>query len=87
VELFLQFWSEAKHPYIPANNKARVRATPTVPHPKLFVFLAKIEKTFSNSFPSQVVIYPKLGKTDSTHAYMRAMIRDTSSCIRRGGRV
>jgi hypothetical protein len=30
----------------------------------LFSF-AKTEKAFSNSSPSQVAIYPKLGKTDS----------------------
>jgi hypothetical protein len=42
-------------------------ATPTVPHPKLSLLFsfAKTEKTFSNSSSSQVVIYPKLGKTDS----------------------
>jgi hypothetical protein len=60
-----------------------VNPTPTVPHPKLSLsllfFLAKIEKIFSDSSPSQVAIYPKLGKTDSTRAYMRVAIRDASS--------
>jgi hypothetical protein len=53
-----------------------VRATPTVGHPKLplLFFFGKNRKTFSNSSPSQVVIYPKLGKTDSACAYMRAAI-------------
>jgi hypothetical protein len=66
-----------------------MRATPTVSHPKLLLlfFLAKTEKTFSNGSPSQIVIYPKLGKTDSTRAYMRAAIHGASSRIRRGGRI
>jgi hypothetical protein len=52
-------WLQLISPSIPA--------TPTVPHPKLplLSFLAKTEKTFSNSSPSQVAIYPKLGKTNS----------------------
>jgi hypothetical protein len=47
-------------------------ATTTGPHPKLslYFFLAKTEKIFSNSSPSQVVIYPKLGKTNSARAYI-----------------
>jgi hypothetical protein len=53
----------------------------------LLFFLAKAEKIFSNRFPSQVVIYPKLGKTDSARAYMRATILGASTRIRRGGRV
>jgi hypothetical protein len=40
--------------------------------------LQKIEKTFSYSSPSQVAIYPKLGKTDSARTYMSAAIRDPS---------
>jgi hypothetical protein len=31
--------------------------------------LSKTEKTFSNSSPSQVAIYPKLGKNDSAAAH------------------
>jgi len=41
-----------------------LRASLRVPHPRLpfLFFLAKIEKTFSNSSPSQVAIYAKFGK-------------------------
>jgi hypothetical protein len=53
----------------------------------MLFFWLKTEKTFSNSSPSHVAIYPKLGKTDSARAHMRAAIRAASSRIRRGGRV
>jgi hypothetical protein len=38
----------------------------------LLFFLAKTEKTFSNSSLYKVAIYPKLGKTDYACIYMRA---------------
>jgi len=65
-----------------------LRASLRVPHPRLpfLFFLAKTEKIFSNSSPSQVAIYAKFGKRASTRVYMRARIRGASVRIRRGGR-
>jgi hypothetical protein len=40
-----------------------VKATPTVLFPKLPLFFCENRKKFSNSSPSQVAIYSKLGKT------------------------
>jgi hypothetical protein len=36
----------------------------------IVIFLEKAEKIFFNSSPSHVVIYPKLGKTDSARVYI-----------------
>jgi len=65
-----------------------LRAFPKVSHPKLtfLFFLIKIEKTFSNSSPSQVAIYAKFGKRASALVYMRARIRGASVRIRRCGK-
>jgi hypothetical protein len=43
---------------------ASIPSTPTVPHPKLplLSFLAKTEKTFSSSSPSQVAFIPSWEK-------------------------
>jgi hypothetical protein len=46
-------------------------------------FFVITEKTFSNSSPSQVVIYPKFGKRASTSS---SRIRGTSVLVRRGER-
>ena len=37
-----------------------------------YFFLAKTEKTFSNSSPSQVAIYAKFGKRASARIYVRS---------------
>jgi len=40
----------------------------------ILIFLAKTEKTFSNSFPSQVAIYAKFGKKEPPPAYICALV-------------
>ena len=58
----------------------------SIPNYHSYFFLAKTEKTFSNSSPSQIAIYAEFEKRASARVYMRARIRGASVRIRRGGR-
>jgi hypothetical protein len=63
----------------PKSNSNRL-PTSKLLHPKLLLLFlfGKNRKTFLRESPSQIVIYLKLGKTDSAHVYMHAAIHDAS---------